>query len=714
MAADPPVHQVTITGTRVSTWPAYDADQGRFAIGATAMSPTTPDPRDGTVHVTATSTDPAARIRVDGVPLTATSTDVTGLEVGDEVNVQITDSAGTSNQSWVYLPAHFPEVDVVTDQPGQAPGYVFVGFQSFLDAQHGSLAVLDHRGVPRIVRETDGPSSDFKVSAQDPHQFTAALRVPGGGYAIQVLDDQLRVVDTYRLDGIPLDTDSHDAELLPDGRALLMGYHARAGLIDAVIQIVGPDGKADFTWSSKNHLDPAEAYIAPNGDYAHINALQMLDNGDILASFRNQSTIMRISTTYHDGFEPGDVVWRLGGPHNDFDLFGDPLGGPCAQHMPRLLPNGHLLFFDNGSRDEGPTYLGGQSADMCPTPGDPDGPRVARPVTRVVEYDLDQDAMTAAVVSSFDADPRYAPFAGDAQRLDDGNTMVGWSQAGDCTGVAAAQLCPPADPEVTASEVSADGTEVWAMRSPAWITYRAFKFEAPDRIDPEVTLEGPTDGATYAEGDVLPPVTFGCTDRGGANLDACASTVAYGAAAPSAPGPHTVSVTATDGAGNETVRSIRYTVTPTPVPPVDPPIDPPPSTPTVWQPDARIRVAGGAWKQSATVRLDTSRPGRTGALDVQVRNAGTAADRFTLRGGPASPAFTVRYVGGGRDITRGVTSGRFVTPLLRPGQTYRVRLVVTRTDRARASAQRRVSLVASSREHRSKRDGVSALVRAVR
>ncbi len=65
-----------------------------------------------------------------------------------------------------------------------------------------------------------------------------------------------------------------------------------------------------------------------------------------LLSDRHACSIMKISRS------TGQLLWRLGGPANAFKFIGEheenaPLYF-AAQHSVLSLPNGNLLFFDNG------------------------------------------------------------------------------------------------------------------------------------------------------------------------------------------------------------------------------------------------------------------------------------------------------------------------------------------------------------------------------
>lgn len=521
-----PVRSVTVTGEGVTTWPQWDETLTRLAIDTTEAT-------GGSVIVTASTDDPAGEVRVDGVPReSGAPVAVSGLDPGDEVHVRITDAGGTIDQSFVFLPAGFPVIESSGPAPG--PGATFLGLGSFLSESTYETVVDDH-GVPRYLHEVD-KAHDFKASAGHPGRYSVAHPLPDSrnddaGYRIDELGPRYAVRRSFTLAPVrgllPDDTDFHDVEFTDDGRVVLLGYHRdtrRSGAtwLDAVIQILDRDGEPTFTWTSKGHVRPAEGYVlGPRGqDYAHINSVELRPGGDLVASFRNTGQVLRIATRAHDGFRPGDVVWRLGGERSDFTFVDDPYGGICAQHDARILPDGHLQLFDNGSRHDESGPVAPQTADMCPDPADPGGARIARPQSRVVEYALDRGAGTATLVWSHEVPGRYAPFAGNAQWLEGGHRLVGWSQAESAEGEGPA-------PFVT--QVDAAGAEVWSLTAPGWFSYRAFRFPAPDRIPPRVILTDDEPG-------------YRCTDRGGSGLAGC--TESGGA------------VVATDGAGNQRTRSL--------------------------------------------------------------------------------------------------------------------------------------------------------------
>ena len=688
---------VTVTGEGVETFPAYDATLDRFAIR-------TSDATGGAIEVTVTADDPSARAIVDGAPVeTGTPHAVTGLRSGDEVNVQVTERGETSNQSWIYLPDGFPELTASGTRPGNGP--VYVGLSSFLSGT-GFETVVDRQGVPLHVREAQEPN-DFRPQRTGPafSVFEPVKESPDDteyGYRVREYDRQFRLTGQQRLRPVAAlgvtgdDTDFHDVQYLPDGRMVLMGYHRdfRADgtpWLDAILQVVDERGEADFTWSSKGHVDPAEGYVlgAKGQDYIHANSVEMQPDGDLVASFRNTGQVLRIATVAHDGFAPGDVVWRLGGERNEFTFVDDPFGGFCAQHDARILPNGHLLLFDNGSRRDLTGPVAPQTADMCPDPADPDGARIARPQSRIVEYALDTEAMTATRVWSYVPEGRYAPFAGNAQRLADGSTLAGWSRSETDDG-----SVPP-----FVSRVSSSGEEVWSLSAQGWFSYRAFSFPAPDRIPPRIRLALPRPSARYPEGtDVT--ARFTCHDRGGSNLSGCRVAEIEGGP-PSAPGRHRITLVADDGAGNTVTRHVQYVVDP------------------LRQPDLQIRaddgewLGAGRWPEVDVVHAADrfSAPGQTVRHPVRVVNAGYEGERYRIRARPGAAGWSVRYLRGRRDITDQLVDG-LLTPRLNPDQSWSFRVVVRRTTRAADGGERLTWLRARSVMNPTRLDRVAVVARA--
>lgn len=654
-AADPPAHQVAAEGSGVGMFPAFDPGTSRYAVTTTDGS--------GSVTVRATTDDPSGMVRVNGRETTADTTEVSGLEAGEEISVLIDDAGGSTAYALVYLPAGFPTLQVPTHDAGADSSLVGLTLTQWNTPADSFETVVDRNGVP--VHVLVSGSADLK-------------RQPGGGPvtvfrtlagdsepSLVLLDDQRQPTASYQTVGL-VDTDTHDAEVLPNGNLLLLAYEPDrtdpdAPVTHAVIQERTPGGEVVFEWSSADFQDEslfASDRFGPS-DYAHINSVQVTADGDLLASFRHFSSVFKIARTAHDGYQQGEVIWRLGGRGSDFSFVDDPhAGGPCAQHTAYEIANGNIVIYDNGS--------GGIGANMCIDPADPQGDPIARTSTRVTEYALDEASGTATLVWSWAPPGRYAFFAGSAQRLANGNTLTGW---------AAQQVS-------LATEVDPTGAVVWELRDaaaasgpPFYSTYRAAAMDLPDALDPEVVVDLPGDGGPYDVGeDAVAEVT--CTDAGGSTLQTCDVSPGHALDTSSA-GRQTLTVEATDGAGNATTVRRRYRV-------------------GSARPDAMARrVPRGSWRgddvyggragQTVTTIL---RRGRTGTAKLKVVNDGSAAGRFLVQGKRSGRGFRVTYLSGPDRVTGPVTQGTWRTPRLDPGEHVVLTVRVLRTRNAAPGTSR--------------------------
>ncbi len=112
--------------------------------------------------------------------------------------------------------------------------------------------------------------------------------------------------------------------------------------------------------------------------------------------------------------------------------------GFSHQHAIRRLPNGHITLMDNGNM-KNPQF------------------------SRAVEYELDETNKTATLVWQFRHNPDiYNNSMGYVQRLDNGNTLIGWGENENA---------------VAATEVTPSGEVVYEISFPNKLySYRAFKY----------------------------------------------------------------------------------------------------------------------------------------------------------------------------------------------------------------------------------------------
>ena len=197
----------------------------------------------------------------------------------------------------------------------------------------------------------------------------------------------------------------HDARLLKNGNVLLLcgselpdsvarkiqggrpGTEVNGKIWSDYLVELTTEGRKVWEWRAWEHLDPAEYPITAvqdtRAEWTHGNAIAELADGDLLVSFRNISTIVKLERS------SGRVVWKLGPP---------PLAG---QHAPEPLPNGNILIFDNG----------------------PDRLDQPFPFSRVIEV----NPATNQIVWKYQeasADNFYSSRISNAQRLPNGNTLI--------------------------------------------------------------------------------------------------------------------------------------------------------------------------------------------------------------------------------------------------------------------------------------------------
>jgi hypothetical protein len=167
-------------------------------------------------------------------------------------------------------------------------------------------------------------------------------------------------------------------------------------------------------------------------DYVHSNSIELDHDGAFILSSRNMDEITKIDR------ETGEILWRWGGKNNEYTFVNDTFHF-SHQHSVRRLSNGNIIMFDNGNFH--PSRL---------------------PFSRAIEYTVDEVNKTATRVWEYRHSPDlYSSAMGSVQRLDNGNTFIGW---GACDSVAATEVRPDGS---TALEIG--------MKSGNY-SYRALKY----------------------------------------------------------------------------------------------------------------------------------------------------------------------------------------------------------------------------------------------
>ena len=421
------------------------------------------------------ASDDATELTVNGRQVAGGEAVLTGLAGDADIAIRLRRGEASSDYVLHCLADDFPHIEA-TSRPGVSDGLILVSVWIPVgEHAHVSwLAMLDNHGVPRFRRRIDGLANSFKPHPGAPFPFSYAR---AAGYSENPRDERWRSYEFVLLDRAleprrvvrtvaPLThTDIHDFIVRENGNAVFIAYEpARRDLSaivnpdgtpygtaeaveDSVIQEVAPDGREVFRWSSWDHLAPEDCtqHRFP-WDYAHLNSLQLVD-GDIVASFRGCSQVLRI-----DG-AGGDVVWRLGRSQRDWPepvlaVVGDPYGEFCGQHSARLLAGGRLVLFDNGGH-----------CQVDPSTGR--SRREGGRFSRVVEYALDPEAGTATFLRHHGLHgvfEHYARSWGNVQVLANGNWLIGWGRGGGAQET-------PRPPDATLTEIDpATGAELLVVR----------------------------------------------------------------------------------------------------------------------------------------------------------------------------------------------------------------------------------------------------------
>ncbi|ETI24920.1 hypothetical protein G647_04290 [Cladophialophora carrionii CBS 160.54] len=223
-----------------------------------------------------------------------------------------------------------------------------------------------------------------------------------GGVMMQV-DPHGKVISEYR---DPLA--HHDQHHLDNGHLLyttvealtpeqaltipggIPGSEAPDGSVFAdCIKLVDPadNGKVLFHWRAVDHLAPEKFPLHPHFAREHwplINSVQLLKDGNILASLRSVSAVVVISR------ETGEIMWHL-----DSTVL-------AQQHCASELDDGSILIFDNGTfrYRESSTY------------------------SRVIQVDRATKKLLWEYRDRSMPNAFFSPFMGGAQRLENGNTLI--------------------------------------------------------------------------------------------------------------------------------------------------------------------------------------------------------------------------------------------------------------------------------------------------
>ena len=375
------------------------------------------------------------------------------------------------------LPPNFPGLTVTTyDTNAVGDGYIFLEVTDSSTNNDYYLMMLNNDGTPFWYQSVTNYTYDFKALQNGYLHYANIYHThswTGGGDCIhEILDDSYNPEEAITA-GNGYVADSHDIQMLPNGHVLLEGYYLtrmnasqyvvggypNALVGGVIIQELDQNRNVVFQWRSWDHFTiptyfPPTTFTNPAAknpviDAMHISSVVMDTDGNLLVSNYGMDC-WKISR------QTGQILWRLGGPANQFSFVGvNPQQAllDFSGHTLRRLDNGDIILYCNASLQQ--TYP-----------------------SEVYEWALDETNKIATLVWSYAPPTNYYSWHyGSAQRLTNGNTFIGWGSADMLPGIGGVfnQWIP------ACSEVTSDGTVVFQMafNDPKMDSYRAFRYVYP-------------------------------------------------------------------------------------------------------------------------------------------------------------------------------------------------------------------------------------------
>lgn len=338
---------------------------------------------------------------------------------GDEIPKKQPNLKSTSNthearvlSNGVSIPSDFPELDIpINNNPD--PAYIFINYRNHPAYQ----LILQHNGEPVWYLRVHEDRRDFK--AQPNGQLSMMIRdgYGGDGWGYIVLNDNYEYAKTIRATN-GYSTDEHELFMLPDSGYFIIGRRdeqvdmsaygkpSDATVRETCIQEYTKNDELIFQWAAWDHFDPADMDWEVDGNenyirFPHMNAVYVDEDGHILLSSRHLSEVTKINR------QTGEIIWRLSGNNNQFTFNNDDLQGFRNQHAVSSTGKNRVMVFDNGNSHD-PSQ------------------------SRSVEYELNQENMTATLVWEFRNDKPekgFSHYMGNTQRLNNGNTLINWAIA---------------------------------------------------------------------------------------------------------------------------------------------------------------------------------------------------------------------------------------------------------------------------------------------
>ncbi len=274
-----------------------------------------------------------------------------------------------------------------------------------------NFATQTYAGQPALswwegVVSPTGAVSNGRVVVVDQHYKTIGTVTGQDGWTISMHENTVRGTDMWvtSYKPVPMDLSAY-------------GGSKNGILLDSAVQEYDiKTGKLLYTWdaAASGHIPLSESQTKPvpasaptasttPWDAYHINALQLLSNGQFLTSMRNTWAAYDVNQA------SGNILWRLGGKNSSYTI---PSNAQFQwQHDVRLHSDGTVSMFDNGCCGFGAT-------GFLP----PNGP------TRGLLLRLDTSAHAVTLISSYSLSGVAVGSQGNTELLPSGNVLVGFGQ----------------------------------------------------------------------------------------------------------------------------------------------------------------------------------------------------------------------------------------------------------------------------------------------
>lgn len=347
-----------------------------------------------------------------------------GAGPGEDFTIRLFDDGRRETYRVRCLPADFPPWRFESLREAE-PGLFVVSFRASRE-ERPWVIVFDHEGTPRWWYSPPTRALWGQILSDGTVTWARSF---GDGYGLDprmahevrsLSGELLRLIRTRG----PI-VDGHELHELPGGRFLLGSYApearnlssiggpARAAIVAAEIQEIGPRGQLLWRWSSRGRIGLRETgrwwrNVLANPrrrlggraafDPVHINSIDPRGEGQLVISTRHTDAVYGIDRG------SGEIAWKLGGTETAESLrvVGDPARKPFGgQHDARIGADGTLSVYDNGK----------------------DRPRLPR----VVFYRLEPERGQARYLGQLnDAAVKTSHCCGSARPTDDGGWLVSW------------------------------------------------------------------------------------------------------------------------------------------------------------------------------------------------------------------------------------------------------------------------------------------------